>query len=100
MRSDMGTMVADGPAGARPARDGTAASGQNGTWSEKRGLHRGQAEVGPRPRRGNLPPRGPLQQALLQQVGLIGVLDGVRLLADALGQGGQPDRPAGESTAQ
>src|SRR5664280_1344691 len=100
MRSDMRSMVADGGAAAGPATDGTTAPGQNGAWSEKRGFHRGQAEVGPRPRRRHPPPRGSLQQALLQQVGLIGVLDCVRLLADALGQGGQPDRPAGESTAQ
>ena len=40
--------------------------------------------------------RGPLDQALLEQVGLEDVLDRVGLLADGDREGREPDRPAGE----
>ena len=42
-------------------------------------------------------PRGrPLEQPLLQQVGLVDVLDRLLLLVDRGGEGREPDRPAGE----
>ena len=42
------------------------------------------------------PARGPLQQPLLEQIGLIDVLDRLLLLVDRRRQGREPDRPAGE----
>ena len=98
MRSDMATMVADRTdAGrGRSTGPGRAARRFRGA-SDSTGV---EAEVGPGPRGGDPTPGGALQQALLEQVGLVGVLDGVGLLADALGQGGEADRPAGEAAAQ
>ena len=56
--------------------------------------------MAPGPRAGHPPTGGPLHEALLEEVRLVGVLDGVGLLADALGQGGEPDRAPGEASAQ
>jgi hypothetical protein len=56
--------------------------------------------VGPGPGRRHPAPGRAQDQAALQEEGLVGVLDGVGLLAHALGQRGQPDRLAPEAAAQ
>ena len=64
------------------------------------GLRRRPAPGGPRcskPRGGDHPPpRGPLDQALLEQVWLVDVLDRVLLLVHRGGERGEAHRPAGE----
>ena len=57
-------------------------------------------QVRPGPGRRHPAPGRPLDQSLLEEVRLVGVLDRVGLLADALGQGRQPDRPTVEPPAQ
>src|SRR5574341_168494 len=57
---------------------------------------RGELEVGVSQSRGRPPPRGPCQEAELDQERLVHILDGVLFLADGNGQGLDPHRPAGE----
>ena len=94
-----------GQASALPTARRPRARGDEPTTSrdedlEERRFDRGEAEMDPRPRAGDPTPSGPLQETLLEQVRLVGVLDGVGLLADALRERGQADRPAGEAATQ
>ena len=54
----------------------------------------------PRPRGRHPAPGRALDQALLEEERLVGVLDGVGLLADALGERGEADRAAAEAPAE
>src|SRR5215213_10148694 len=64
------------------------------------GRRRLETEMGPRPRGGAASPRGALEQSPLQEIGLVDVLDRVRLLPHRDGQRGEADGPAAEVPAQ
>src|ERR1700691_2965282 len=67
----------------------------------EQGRHLGnEAQMGPGPLRCHATPWGALNQALLQEKGLVSVLDGVGLLAHTLGERGEADRPTGETPAE
>src|ERR1700729_4224223 len=59
-----------------------------------------QAQVVPGALRGHPAPGRPLDEPALQQKGLVGILDRVRLLTDALGQRGQAHGLPAEPTAE
>src|ERR1700728_2701263 len=71
-----------------------------GVRSEQ-GRHLGnEAQMRPGPLRCHATPGSPLNQPLLQEKRLVGVLDRVGLLAHTLGERGEADRPAGETPAE
>ncbi len=70
------------------------ASPQCGRGSLQLGAGGGLAQVREGPGRGHPAPGGALEEALLEQVGLVGVLDRVGLLPHAVGQGHEA-RPGG-----
>src|ERR1039458_858716 len=69
----------------RPGRP-AAASPQRRGRSLELGTGGDLAEVGEGPRRGHPAPGRALEEPLLEEVGLVGLLDGVRLLPHALGE--------------
>ena len=79
-------VVTPGPAGPGPQNSGDS-SGTSPRWAKARWV--ATRPLGVR-----------WMQTLLEQERLVGVLDGVGLLADALAKGGQADRLAPEPTAQ
>ena len=114
----------DGPARAAGTGDRAAPSGRTATADTRRDsrppaepgaggrrclrtvsrrrprARRGYAQVRPGPGGGHPAARGALDQALLEQERLVGVLDGVGLLPHALRQRGQAHRLAAEAAAE
>ncbi len=60
----------------------------------------GQTEVGPRPWARDPTPSRPLEETLLEKVGLVGVLDGVGFLPHTLRERRQANRSACETVAE
>ena len=91
-----GGSATDGGAGG-PVRTRAPAQKRPGCPTSAGGR---EPQVPVRPRGGDAPPRGPLQQPLLEEVRLVDVLDRVGRLPHAVGEGPEAHRPALEGLGE
>jgi len=99
-RSDTIPQAPQAPVRAPLARQARSGAARGARELRKAEAQRARGPHAPRHAPSPPPARGALEQPLLEQVGLVGVLDRVGLLTDALGERGEPDRAPREPPAQ